>query len=278
MVIRFTETDNIINICYDNVFKAVFTKDNPLSRGALERLISCLVGQDLSVIAITSNEPPIDDMRDRQIRFDINCRSTTGEPVNIEMTMYPDNFEPVRLEYYSGKLFTSQDIRGQNKTFNDLRSSYQITFLVTESFFNDDEIVHTFEYYDQKNKVTLGGRSRIITIELNKLDKIVDKPVEEMTTAEHWSVFLRYITDTTKRQKINKILEMEEGIAMASEVLMTISKDDVERARLMSEYKFVTDHQSQLVQTERKMRKEFLDLLKSGKSAEEMMKMYDEEN
>ena len=140
---------------------------------------------------------------------------------------------------------------------------------------DDDEIVHTFKYYDSKNNVSLGGRSRIITVELNKLDKIIDKAVEKMTATEHWSVFLRYITDTTKREKINKILEVEEGIAMAGEVLMSISKDEAERARLMSEYKYVVDTQSKLVQAERRKTKEFLDLLKSGKTAEEIIKMYD---
>ena len=111
------------------------------------------------------------------------------------------------------------------------------------------------------------------------MDKVVDKPVEEMTTAEHWSVFLRYITDTTKRQTINKILEIEEGIAMAGEVLMTISKDDVERARLMSEYKYEVDNQSKMVQAERngeaRGEARIVEMLKSGKSPEEIIQMYD---
>ncbi|MDR1863337.1 MAG: hypothetical protein LBQ67_05385 [Treponema sp.] len=38
---------------------------------------------------------------------------------------------------------------------------------------------------------------------------------------------------------------------MASEVLMSISKDEVERARLMSEYKYVVDTQSKVVQARR---------------------------
>jgi predicted transposase/invertase (TIGR01784 family) len=262
-------------------YSSFFTKDCPESKGALEKLISCLIGQTIFVTTITANEPPIDSLKDRQIRFDINCKSEFGELINIEMTLYPDNFEPVRLEFYAGKLFTSQDIRGKNKTFDDLKPAYQITFLVNKSCFNDIEIIHNFEYYDQKNKVSLGGRSRIITVELNKLDKIIDKPVEKMTTAEHRSVFFRYITDTTKRQTINKILEIEEGIAMASEVLISISKDEVERARLMSEYKFEEDHQSKLIQTERRARaeahQEFLALLNSGKSLDEIKSIYNKE-
>ncbi|MDR1863338.1 MAG: hypothetical protein LBQ67_05390, partial [Treponema sp.] len=56
--------------------------------------------------------------------------------------------------------------------------------------------------------------------------------------------------------KINEIIEQEEGIAMASEVLMSISKDEVERARLMSEYKYVVDTQSKVVQARREGRLE----------------------
>jgi hypothetical protein len=70
--------------------------------------------------------------------------------------------------------------------------------------------------------------------------------------------------------------------AMVCQVLRTISRDKVERARLVSEYKSATDVQSKIVQARRVERaevtKELLDLLKSGKSVEEIMKMYEDEN
>jgi predicted transposase/invertase (TIGR01784 family) len=282
----FEETDDIIDICQDNVFKAVFTKNSPESEEALSGLLSCLIGRRLSVITIVANEPPIDNIRDRQIRFDISCKAEKGEPINVEMTMYPDDFEPVRLEFYAGRLFTGQDVRGKDKTFDDLKPAYQISFLVKKSFFDDEEIIHHFEYYDSKNKVSLGGRSRIIKVELNKLEKTVLKPVENMTAQERWSVFFRYITDTTKRRKINQIVEAEEGIAMACQVLRTVSKDEAERARLLSEYKFEVDNQSKMVQAKRvglaegrvkglaEGRAEILNLLDSGKSIEEIKNLY----
>jgi len=69
---------------------------------------------------------------------------------------------------------------------------------------------------------------------------------------------------------------------MASEVLISISKDEVERARLMSEYKYQLDLQSKITYAKRQGklegklegRQEILDLLKSGKSAEEIIKDY----
>ena len=78
---------------------------------------------------------------------------------------------------------------------------------------------------------------------------------------------------------------------MASEVLISISRDEVERARLLSELKYELDTQSKLVTAERKGlqqgrleglkeghlkgKQEIIDLLKSGKSPEEIIRDYD---
>jgi predicted transposase YdaD len=61
--------------------------------------------------------------------------------------------------------------------------------------------------------------------------------------------------DKSKRVKINELIGKEEGIAMASKELLRISRDEVERARLMSEYKYEVDTQSKVVQAKREGRK-----------------------
>jgi predicted transposase/invertase (TIGR01784 family) len=261
--VHFEDSDDPIDICLDNVFKAVFTRNTPESQGALSKLLSAFIGREVSVIAITANEPPIDNLRDRQIRFDINCKAENGELVNVEMSLNPDPFEPIRLEFHAGKLFTAQDIRGTDKDYDDLKPAYQIAVLCKERFFPDELFFHTFEYFDPVHSISLNGRSRIITLELSKLDRVIEKPIEAMTAQEHWAVFFRYLTDKGKRRKINEILASEEGIAMASEVLMRISKDEVERARLASEYKYAVDTQSKIVHAKREERQELARNLKA---------------
>jgi hypothetical protein len=58
---------------------------------------------------------------------------------------------------------------------------------------------------------------------------------------------------------------------------MTISRDEAEHARLMSEYKYQLDTQSKLVHAKRmgiqEGRQEIISLLKSGKSAEEILQL-----
>ena len=300
--IQFDEADDLIDICKDNVFKAVFTKNTPESKGALSRLVSALIGRKVSIIAISANEPPVENTQDRQIRFDINCKAKSGEFLNVEMSLNPDPFEPVRLEFYAGKLFTGQDIKGVEKSFNDLKRAYQISILAREKFFPDGVFFHTFEYFDKANGVSLNGRSSIITLELSKLNKVVEKPTEKMSLKEQWAVYFKYLTDKRRRSKINEILEKEEGIAMASKVLMTISKDEAERFRLMSEEKYQLDMQSKMVYAKRLAMKEglrkgeqiglrkgenkgreegrkegqqdIIELLKSGKSPKEIIQEY----
>ncbi|MDR3146056.1 MAG: hypothetical protein LBU21_07245 [Treponema sp.] len=59
------DADDPVNICYDNVFKAVFIRNTPESRTALSRLVSARTGRNLTVLSITANEPAPLSLRDR---------------------------------------------------------------------------------------------------------------------------------------------------------------------------------------------------------------------
>jgi len=158
----------------------------------------------------------------------------------------------------------------------ELSRNDQIAILAKERFFKDKKFLHSFEYYDSVNGVSLNGKSRIITLELSKLGGIVEKSTDEMSAQELWAVFFQYLPDVSKRQKINEIIAREEGIAMASKVLKSISKDEKERARLMSEYKYAVDLQSKLVTAKRKGQDYVLELMAQGLSYEEIRKKIEE--
>jgi hypothetical protein len=57
--VYFKDTDDPFDIRYDNVFKAVFTKDTPAAKGALSKLVSALICKDVSIITIVANEPSV---------------------------------------------------------------------------------------------------------------------------------------------------------------------------------------------------------------------------
>ena len=64
--------------------------------------------------------------------------------------------------------------------------------------------------------------------------------------------------------------KQEEGIAMASQVLMSVSKDENERARLESEFKYQMDMQSNLVTAKREERQKILEMINQVGSLEEL--------
>ncbi|MDR2581399.1 MAG: Rpn family recombination-promoting nuclease/putative transposase [Fibromonadaceae bacterium] len=243
---QILENDKPLDIRKDNVFKAVFTKQTYESRTALSKLVSALIGRDVTIDTIVANEPPIDSLGERKIRFDINCVAENGERINVEMSFHPKPYEPVRLEYHASKLLTTQEISGIEKGYNDLKQTYQIAILAKRRFFADKEIFHTFLYYDPVHNVSLEGKTRIITIELSKVKTIAKKPIEDMEPSELWAFYFQNLTKAGKCDKINEILNKSEGIAMANEVLMRISREEEERIRIMSEEKFIKDRESEI--------------------------------
>ena len=277
---RVRHTEDMLDIRSDPVFKAVFTRECPESTGALSNLVSALIGREVTIVAILSNEPPIENIRDRQVRFDIKCRAKDGQLVNVEMCFNSHDFEPVRLEFHAAKLYIAQDIKGKDKNFDALKQAYQIGILAKKRFFKDKNYFHSFEYYDPENQVSLGGRTRIITLELIKANKIAEKPIDEMSVSEGWMYFFEYLTDKKKRDKINELLKKEEGINMANQVLMTISRDERERERLMQEEKILLDYYSGINYEKKKSHaegrkerdQEIVDLWKSGMPAEEILR------
>ena len=163
---------------------------------ALSKLVSALIGKEVTIITVLANEPPINNLRDRRIRFDINCKSENGELIDVEMCFNPALFEPFRLEYYAGKLFTGQDLSGIDKDYSDLKKVYQIAILDKVHLFEDNDFYHSFEYFDPVNEISLNGKSRIITLELTKLENVMEKPITLMNKTEKWAAYFRYLTRT----------------------------------------------------------------------------------
>jgi len=254
----FGDGARILDIRYDQVFKAVFTRDTTESRTALSDLISALIGRTVMVEAIVANEPATGYLGQKKIRYDIACKSKDGEPINVEMSFHPKNDELNRLEYFASRLFVGQDIEGVDKSYCDLKETYQISILAQRQFFPDKNLTHTFLYYDPESRVSLDGKIRIITLELEKSAMYVDKPVGDMSEAEAWAVFFQYLTNEAKREKIKEIIAREEGIAMATNAMCQITDNFEEYARLTSLLKGELDWQSDMVWAKREGRAEGL--------------------
>ena len=189
------------------------------------------------------------------------------------MTFFPAIYEPVRLEYYTSRKFSGQYIQGNEYDFNDLVETFQISIIGSSKIYGDEVLVHTFEYYDKVHKVSMGGKSKIIIVELLKVESLENKPVVEMSTSEKWSFFLQCLTNKKKRGKINEILKEEEGIAMAGETLVNISQYEIDFERKTAELKRRLDHKCDMVSARKIGLAEGLEKGQTNKALEIAQKM-----
>jgi hypothetical protein len=112
--------------------------------------------------------------------------------------------------------------------------------------FNDDYgYINTFTFRDEKGR-ELSDDIQITYIELEKTNELLGKPVEELTNAECWGLFLRYASYDDKRQVLDKITEKNGGIRMAVDVLRYISKSDIERMRYEDEILAEIDQEAEV--------------------------------
>jgi len=246
--------------------------------GRCQTLFSSLIGRKVAVDVITANEPPKTYAGQKHVRLDISCKTKEGELVNVEMSFTPKVDEPTRLEYYTTISYTGQNVKGKKKKYKNLKETYRIAILAEKSFFPDENLIQCFLYYDPKTQVSLGGKTRIITVELVKTKPIVEKPIKEMTKAELWAVFFQYLTDEGKRAKIMEIIKQEEGIAMAVEALSNITQEEIDFFTRLSELKYELDKQNDeayaIEEAEEKAREKahdyFLELLNQDLTKEEI--------
>jgi predicted transposase/invertase (TIGR01784 family) len=239
---------------YDYVAKRILTAESPESKQALISLLNAalkLVNKE-SVIDLTVINPelPVDNNKFKKSRFDIRVRFQNGEQGIIEIEWgKKDNFKK-RSQFIISKAYSSQDI--SNKTYEDLKRCYLICIIDHPLFKEDDEYFRDGMFRDSKgNPIT--DDQIIIFLELSKIEKLLSKPVEELTDIECWLLFFRYITDKSKRVYLNKVLEKEEGVNMAAQILQTISKEERERLEYESQLIDELDRRSAERSAERKM-------------------------
>ena len=125
-------------------------------------------------------------------------------------------------------------------------------------------------WYNHTKDKRLGG------VELSKLENVVKKPVSDMSALDKWSVFFQYAPDLEHREIVNRVIESEEVLQVAGNLLMSISQNERERAIFRSRRKFQTDLQSDLATAEengakRKASTIAQNLLKMGMPSSQIM-------
>ena len=245
----------------DRVFKLILT--DPKAKPGLIKLISAIIGRNVVDVELHPNELPPENIAEKAERFDVNCKIDDGSQINLEMQasrLQEDaggqhkNLKGKSI-YYLADLHSSQPSKGLQR-YDRLSRTYQITFCSYTVFANQANYVNSFSLRHDKTGELLSDAIQIVFVELSKLKGLLDKPVNEMTVLDKWSLFLQYAPDQEHREKVNEVIESEEVLQMAGNLLMSISQDEWERASFRSRRKFQTDLQSDLATAEDRGRRD----------------------
>jgi predicted transposase/invertase (TIGR01784 family) len=248
----------ILPPCDDRVFKLILTA--PEAKPALMNLVPAVIRRPVNDVFVRNNELPLGDTGEKAQRLDLNCVTDDGSQIDIEM-------QASRIEekegdhknligksiYYLCDLHSSQTSKG--KSYDELARSYQITFCGYTVFPSRTGFISPCSMRHDMDNELISDAIHMVFVELSKLNDLLKKPVEQMTDLEMWAVFLRYAELPDYRDIVNRIIESKEALSVASELLMSISQDERERAIFRSRRMYQSDLESNMLTAMREGRR-----------------------
>ncbi|MDR1150121.1 MAG: Rpn family recombination-promoting nuclease/putative transposase, partial [Clostridiales bacterium] len=91
--IKISKQEDIVSPYTDTSFKHIFTTEQPESKEALIDFLSAFLEKEVIYVKLMPNEPPTENIQDKAIIFDIRCIFNDNERANIEIQVYPSDFE-----------------------------------------------------------------------------------------------------------------------------------------------------------------------------------------
>ena len=240
----------------DRIFKLILTSPEE-GKIVLMDLISSIINRQVVNVEVRNNELPVGDIEGKAGRLDVNCRIQDGTQISLEIqaSYLKEDLGGEHKNligksiYYLCDLHSSQPLKGV-KRYDRLVQTYQVTFCSYNVFPKLASYVNSFSMRHDTTNELLSDIIHVIFIELSKLSEIVEKPVSEMSELEKWAIFFQYANITTHREKVNKIIESKKELQMAGDLLMSVSKDERERAINRSRRMYETDMASNLATAE----------------------------
>ena len=239
----------------DRVFKLILT--SPDAKPVLIDLISAILGRPVHDVLVRNNELPAEDTEAKAERFDVNCVMDDGTQIDFEMQASriqedaDGSYQNLKGKsiYYLCDLHSSQSAKGLRR-YDKLSRTYQVTFCSYTVFPDRKGFVNSFSLrHDEDNKL-LSDAIHVIYMELSKLQEIMKKSVTDMSDLEKWAVFFQYASEPQARETVNEVIASKEALQMAGNLLMSISKDERERAVFRSRRMYQTDRASDLATAE----------------------------
>ncbi len=232
---------------YDYVFKRIFTADNEESKYALIDFLNSVLRFEgdavITDLTVINAEIPVDSKDYKKSVFDLRVSFKGGEQALVEMELRPKDDFRKRSQFLISKAYSNQKIAGFK--YKDLKKCY-IVCITNFTLLQDRDAFFTDYVYRDSKGLPLSDDLTIVFLELSKIQHLLDKKTDELTNVEMWAIFLRYASDKDKRGILHKILEREDGVKMATQILEEISKDEKERMLYESQLLYEADSEAEL--------------------------------
>jgi predicted transposase/invertase (TIGR01784 family) len=279
------KTPSILN---DTVFKAVFGSEDEDSRDALRSLLSACTRRQVSQVRLLNTELLPEYLTGKTIRLDIHATFNDGEQADLEMQVggAGDDLR-ARASLYAARLLSGQAARG--KSYRGLKRVYQVFFLDGVLFPRSMKLAHRFTMKEEETGECLNGLMEIIFYELPKASVVVEgcmgggAGLGRLREEEKWCIYMKYRHECEAEGLIGELCRGEEGIMKAERALRKVYRDEERWARALFREKAAMDYRSAKMDAKMDLkeareeglaegRQEILNLLKSGKPPEEILK------
>jgi len=250
----------------DFVSKRILTAETKESKKALVSFLNAtlkLKGRK-KIVNVLNPVTTVDSEKQKKSVFDVRVEFRDGSEAIIEIEFRKkDNFKK-RSQFLISRSYSSQDLA--SKTYDDLKKRYIVCVLnytLLDDDVEGDDFRREYMWRDTRGRVLTDDQT-IIIIELTKIDGLLEKPVNKLTPLEQWVIFFRYATDQSKRELLNKIIEREEGIKMATQILENISMDKRERIAYEEQLIYELDQRSEVASARKQEAREIAKTLKTN--------------
>ncbi|MDR1378679.1 MAG: Rpn family recombination-promoting nuclease/putative transposase [Synergistaceae bacterium] len=239
------EVPEILPPSDDGVFKTLLT--HPDAKACLLDVIASNIGLPVTEVTVRNTELPISAVWEKRERFDVSCEIDGGDQVEVEMQADPMEGDKLanahknirnRVIFNACNLHSTQ--KGSGVPYGKLARTYQITFCGYTVFAERESCFNCFSFRNAEGEELLDAVN-ILFVELSKLKRVLEKPVNEMTSAEMWAFFLAYANKPRYRELLDKVIGAKGEIKMAYDLLTSISRDADERASFRARRKFQMD-------------------------------------
>jgi predicted transposase/invertase (TIGR01784 family) len=260
--IRTKDGGDLLSPKNDYLFKRLFgdPRNRPVLNGFLHDFLD-LGDEEFEVELIDTHVNP-EFAEDKMSILDVRLKTKLGKQVDVEMQVLETANFFEHIIYYQSRMVTDQI--GKGDWSGDIKKVINIV-ISDFDFIKGDNYYHCYRLHDKKDDTYFGDFEEIHVLELRKLPEKSDG-----TQIWNWGKFI----GAKSEEDIMMTALNNPAIEKAAEALREASGDEAVRKQYDLRQHILMDEYARTVAAERKGEERILDLLRSGKSAEEILRAY----